>query len=84
MSEVLLCMCRGTSLIRNSTPLGTYSMAMPRALVLGKGGCFFRARYPCKDGANGFSNVALYRGTSPTRNSGPLGPGSGTKHRALW
>ena len=40
---------RGTSLIRNSTPLRPYSRTMPRALwwSLGGGGCFLSARYPC-------------------------------------
>jgi hypothetical protein len=32
--------CRGTSLIRHSTPLGPYSTTMPRALSRSCGGCF--------------------------------------------
>ena len=32
---------RGTSLIRNSPPLGPYSRYMPRALWWSQGGCIF-------------------------------------------
>ena len=39
---------RGTSLIRNRTPLGSYSRMMPRALwwALGEGGAFLMSEVP--------------------------------------
>ena len=48
---------RGTSLKRNSAPLGPYSRNMPRALWWSQlgGGCFLWARYPCS------SNVSRVR-----------------------
>ena len=41
---------RGTSLIRNSLPIGPYSRSVPRALRWSlAGGSFVWARYPCRD-----------------------------------
>ena len=41
---------RGTSVIRNSAPLGRYSRTMPRALWWSQGGsCFSCARCPCRN-----------------------------------
>ena len=43
---------RGTSLIRNSEPLGPYSRLCPGLYGAPKrGGCFLCARYPCRVGA---------------------------------
>ena len=40
--------CRGTSLLRNSAPLGPFSRTMPKAIWLPwGGGCFLRVRDPC-------------------------------------
>ena len=39
---------RGTSLMRQRTSLGPYRRPMPR--VMGGGGVFLRAMYPCADG----------------------------------
>ena len=40
---------RATSTIINSAPLGLYGRTMPRALWKPEGGgCFLRARYPCR------------------------------------
>ena len=42
---------RGTSLIRNRTPLGPYCRPMPRALKESRGGgLFLWVRYPCSVG----------------------------------
>ena len=71
---------RGTLLIKNNPPLGTYSRIMPRALVILWRLVFLMSEVPRRPASGRLRagqarrRLAAYRGTSLIRNSAPLGP----------